>query len=96
MPISRIKDIRGMSSEDRSKRLSEFRTELLRLRTMIRAGGTVDNPARVRQLRRAVAKILTIEREQQVHMETPEESEKKVAKKPERKDKAKPEKGKKK
>jgi large subunit ribosomal protein L29 len=96
MPILRIKDIRGMSSEDRSKRLAEFRTELLRLKTMISAGGTVDNPARVRQLRRAVAKILTIEREQQAHMETPGKSEKEVAKKPEKKNKAKPEKGKKK
>jgi len=30
---------------------------------MIRAGGAVENPARVRELRKAIARILTIEAE---------------------------------
>jgi large subunit ribosomal protein L29 len=55
-----------MSSEDRSKRLGDLRTELLRLRIMIKAGGTVENPARVKELRKAIAKILTIEQEQKL------------------------------
>jgi large subunit ribosomal protein L29 len=59
----RNKEIRDMSSEDRTKRLEEFRTELLRLNTMIRAGGTVENPARVKALRRTIARILTIDNE---------------------------------
>jgi large subunit ribosomal protein L29 len=57
-----------MSSEDKYKRLGEFRTELLRLKTMIKAGGTIENPARVRELRKAIAKILTIQREQELGM----------------------------
>lgn len=64
MPILRVKDIRAMSSEDRRKRLIELRTELMRLRTMIKAGGSVENPARIRELRKAIARILTIENEQ--------------------------------
>jgi large subunit ribosomal protein L29 len=64
MPILRVKDIRAMSSEDRKKRLTELRTELMRLRTMIKAGGSVENPARIRELRKAIARILTIENEQ--------------------------------
>lgn len=63
MPIMRNKEIRDMSSEDRTKKLGELRTELLRLNTMIRAGGTVENPARVKALRRTIARILTIDRE---------------------------------
>jgi large subunit ribosomal protein L29 len=63
LPIMRNKEIRDMSSEDRTKRLEEFRTELLRLNTMIRAGGTVENPARVKALRRTIARILTIDNE---------------------------------
>ena len=66
MPLIRVKDIRDMSSEDRSKRLGQFRTELLRLRIMIKAGGTVENPARVKELRKAIAKILTVEQEQKL------------------------------
>jgi len=64
MPVIRIKEIRDMSPEDRAKRLSDIRTELLRLRTMIGAGGTVENPGRVQALRKAIAKILTVDREE--------------------------------
>lgn len=66
MPILRIKEIRNLSHQDRTKRLEDMRTELMRLRTMIRAGGTVENPARVRELRKAIAKILTIEHEERL------------------------------
>lgn len=62
----RLKEIRDMSSEDRTERLRELRTELLRLKTMIKAGGTIENPARVKALRKAIAKILTIEHEQKL------------------------------
>jgi len=71
MPILRPKDIRVMSSEDRRKKLTELRTELMRLKTMIKAGGTVENPARIRELRRTIACVLTVENEQQ---RTPKES----------------------
>jgi large subunit ribosomal protein L29 len=63
MPILRMKEIVSMSSEDRTKKLSELRAELSRLRTMISAGGSVENPTRVRELRRTIAQILTVENE---------------------------------
>lgn len=66
MPIMRVKEIREMSSADRSKKLGELRTELVRLKTMIKAGGTIENPARVRELGKAIARILTIEHEQKL------------------------------
>jgi len=64
MPILRVKEIRDMPSDERIKKLGELRTELLRLKTMIRAGGTVEDPSRVRELRKTIARILTIENEQ--------------------------------
>jgi large subunit ribosomal protein L29 len=64
MPIIRVKEIREMSHEERVKKLQELRTELLRLRTMVKAGGSVENPARIRELRKAIARILTIENEE--------------------------------
>jgi len=78
MPILRVKEIRNMSSEDRKKRLGELRTELVRLETMIRAGGTVENPARLKQLRRAIARILTIGREQELGLGKVKKKEKKT------------------
>lgn len=66
MPIIRLKEIREMSPEERAKKLSEFRTELLRLKTMVKAGGAVENPARMKELRKAIARILTIENERRL------------------------------
>ena len=76
MPIIRIKDIRNLSAEDRTIRLEEMRTELVRLKTMIRAGGTVENPARMKQLRKTIAKILTVEREEKLGIRTKTERKK--------------------
>ncbi|UCE29970.1 MAG: 50S ribosomal protein L29 [Candidatus Bathyarchaeota archaeon] len=64
MPILRIKDIRTMSSENREKKIGELRTELVRLRTMVKAGGSLDNPSRVWELRKTIARILTVENEE--------------------------------
>jgi large subunit ribosomal protein L29 len=72
MPILRVKEIRDMSSEDRMKKLGELKTELVRLKTMIEAGGTVESPARIRELRKTIARILTIEKEQKVKPEKTE------------------------
>ena len=64
MPILRIEDIRSMSTKERREKISELSTELARLRTMVEAGGSIDNPSRIRELRRTVARILTVETEE--------------------------------
>jgi large subunit ribosomal protein L29 len=70
MPIMRVKEIRDLPSEERIKRLNEFRTELLRLKTMVKAGGSIENPTRIRVLQKTIAQILTIEHEQKLGIET--------------------------
>jgi len=88
MPILRMKDISGMSSEERTKKLSELRTELAGLKTMIRAGGAVENPARMKELRRTIAQILTIENENKLGLrETKKKAAKKTAKTKKKKEK---------
>lgn len=86
MPILRLKEISSLSPDDRAKKLMELRAELSRLRTMISAGGAVENPTRARELRRTIAQILTIANEEKLGIR---KSEVKAAKKPETK-KAKP------
>jgi len=63
MPILRVNEIRKMSIEEIDRRISELRNELIRLRTMSAAGGTLENPARIREIRRTIARLLTIRRE---------------------------------
>jgi large subunit ribosomal protein L29 len=63
MPILRMKELNSMSSDDRTKKLGELRAELSRLRTMISAGGAIENPTRVREIRKTIAQILTVDNE---------------------------------
>ena len=76
MPILRLKDIDSMSPEEREKKLAEMRADLTRMKTMIRAGGAVENPARIRELRKTIARILTIENEKRLGIGSAEEKEK--------------------
>ncbi len=66
MPILRMREIREMSPDERRRRLEELRTELSKLRTMISAGGSVENPGRVKALRRTIARLLTVMREEEL------------------------------
>ena len=84
MPILRLKAIRNMSTEERARKISELRTELARLKTMVRAGGAVENPARIRNLRKTIAQLLTIENEEKLGIGKEEE---KTARKSGRKEK---------
>ena len=59
MPILRKRDINQMLPEERTKKITELRAELTSIRTSVKAGGTVENPARIRELRKTVARLLT-------------------------------------
>jgi large subunit ribosomal protein L29 len=77
MPILRVKEIRDMPQEERKKKLGELRTELVRLKTMINAGGAIENPSRIKELRKTIARILTIENEQKIESRKTKTEEKK-------------------
>jgi large subunit ribosomal protein L29 len=89
MPLLRLKEIREMSSDERAKKLNEFRTELTRLKTMIGAGGSVENPARIKELHKTIAQMLTVDSEQKLGLKRakPKETEKKKEEKPAKKKK---------
>jgi large subunit ribosomal protein L29 len=81
----RVKEINALSTEDRASKLADLRIELARIRTMVNAGGAVENPTRIRNLRRTIAQILTIQNEKKLGIHQPaeekeEKAEKKVAK----------------
>ncbi|KYH38713.1 MAG: 50S ribosomal protein L29 [Candidatus Bathyarchaeota archaeon B23] len=65
MAILRMREIREMSPDERRRRLEELRTELSRMRAMVRAGGAIENPGKIRELRRTIARILTVMREEE-------------------------------
>lgn len=81
MAILRIKEINDMSQEARLKKLVDLRAELARLKTMVKAGGAVENPTRIRELRKAIARILTIQSENKLNIRNKEEPAEKAVKK---------------
>ena len=66
MPILRNSEIRDMTPEERSRKLDELRTELTKLKTTINAGGSIENPGRVKSLKKVIARILTIIHEEEI------------------------------
>lgn len=61
MAILRKRELNQLTPEERSKKLQELRTELVKLRTSIEAGGAVQNPSKIREIKRTIARILTFE-----------------------------------
>jgi large subunit ribosomal protein L29 len=66
MPILRLNEIRDMDPEEQETKARELQIELAKLRALIRAGGALENPARVKAIRRAIAQIKTIQNEAQM------------------------------
>ena len=54
-----IREIREKSSEDLKKTLDEMKVELFDLR-FARATGSIENPMRIRELKKSIARILTV------------------------------------
>lgn len=64
MPVLKAVEIRRMSREEREKKISELRAELIKLRMAVKAGGAIDKPSRIREIKRSIARILTINNEE--------------------------------
>jgi large subunit ribosomal protein L29 len=64
MAILKSKEIRAMKEADREKQLKDLRSDLLKQRAITATGGAPESPGRIRELRRTIARILTIQREE--------------------------------
>ena len=49
-----------MSEEEQAKRLRELKLELAKDKSNVAIGGTVKNPGRIREMRRAIARLNTV------------------------------------
>jgi large subunit ribosomal protein L29 len=59
LAILRKRELNQMLPEERTKKVTELRAELTTIRTSVKSGGTVENPARIRELRKTIARLLT-------------------------------------
>lgn len=68
MPRLTAKDIRKLTSAERKKRLDELYHELSEIRIQMATGGGTENPYRIRHVKRAIARILTVQTEMESEM----------------------------
>jgi len=64
MSILHVEEIRDMTPAERQNELEDLETELLNARAVKAAGGAPDNPGRIGELRRTIARIKTIQNEE--------------------------------
>ena len=58
-------EIREMSADERNQKLKELRDELMHERGVSAMGGAPSNPGAIRALRTDIARILTVQREEE-------------------------------
>ena len=58
----KVKDIRNMSVEEMNNEISSLKEELFNLRFQL-ATGQLENPMRIREVKKAIARIKTVQRE---------------------------------
>lgn len=66
MAILRAEEIREMSDEEIQNELENLQSELLQETSMQAAGGAPDNPGRISEMRRTIARIKTIQKEREM------------------------------
>ncbi|WP_336024591.1 50S ribosomal protein L29 [Halobellus salinisoli] len=64
MAILYPEEIRDMTAAEREAELEELETELLNTKAVQAAGGAPENPGRVGELKRTIARIKTIQAEE--------------------------------
>ncbi|SNQ60703.1 50S ribosomal protein L29 [Candidatus Methanoperedens nitratireducens] len=63
MAILRVDEVRNMNPTERQEELDKLKLELIRERAISSAGGAPENPGRIREIRRTIARIKTIQTE---------------------------------
>jgi len=64
MTIIHPEELRDMTPAEREVELEELETELLNAKSLQAAGGVPEDPSKLKKLRRAIARIKTIQREE--------------------------------
>ncbi len=63
MAILRTEDIRKMNANEQTEELDKLKQELIRERAIASAGGAPENPGRIGEIRKTIARIITIQKE---------------------------------
>jgi len=62
----KIKDLRSMSKEELNAKLVELRKELIKSNAQVATGTTPKSPGQIKQTKKMIAKILTLQKEKPI------------------------------
>jgi large subunit ribosomal protein L29 len=68
MAIFKIDEIRNMSAEEMATELRKLEIDLIRERGLVTAGGAPEKPGRIKEIRRTIARIKTVQTERAKHL----------------------------
>lgn len=60
--LMKVNDIRDMSADEQSEKIKSLKEELFNLRFQ-KATGQLENPMRIREVKRSIAQVKTVQRE---------------------------------
>ena len=66
--LMKINDIRDMSADERNEKIKSLKEELFNLRFQ-KATGQLENPMRIREVKRSIAQVKTVQREVELGLE---------------------------
>jgi large subunit ribosomal protein L29 len=61
----KVNDVRDMSVEELNQKLASLKEELFNLRFQL-ATGQLENPMRIKEVKKTIARIKTVQREQEI------------------------------
>ena len=70
MAILTTREIRKMSVEERKEKMRDLQIQLIKFRSKVNTGGEIESPGKIRELRRAIARIKTIDHEEKLQINT--------------------------
>lgn len=66
MAIIRKKSMRKLEEKELDKKLTDMRLELAKQKASVKIGATVSSPGRIREMRKTIARSLTIKNERRI------------------------------
>ena len=60
MAILKTEDIRNMSERELKEKMSDLKKEIVEERGQIETGGFADNPGRIKEMKKTIARIKTV------------------------------------
>jgi len=62
MAIIKLSEIKQMDEKTLTSKLNEFRNELIAINAQVAMGTLPENPGRIREIKKTIAKLLTVKR----------------------------------